>query len=555
MKAKSYISLAAFVVCAALNNLQAQTLIPENELDETRLYSLEEAAFVDADSVFGFAYANFDEGGPEDSASFISEEIFKFRNLQVLILNSCMAAHILDKIDRFPYLQSLTIANIGVDSIPQAFYNLKHLKLLSLSQFRDLNFDQNKLIGNNIHRLLLSDCEARCVKEEDCGFPYQAFPELTELFPGSDNGEYLSRIFELRKLKSLDLSSENFPEIPAGISKLINLEELLLSNNSNLEILPEEIGDLTKLKILNISGTSITVLPQSIGNLTNLGIFIAETTPLTELPETFGNLRRLKTLNVSSSNISALPVSFGKLDSLENLYLYSTYLGFVPEPILKLVNLQILDLSSCGITTIPSDFQNLKSMYTLYLDYNPIQTIAQGAFNLPSLITLYMSNCNFKKIPDEIGNLTNLGWLALANDSILEWNNALNKLSNLRSLDLSSNQLKSISEGISGLSSLTDINLSDNQLQSLPKNIIKLQSLYSLMFSGNKVAALPKGISKMTGLLYITAIGNKGIKFPKEIKKMVWLESIRLGKDDLKPNELAALIKLMGEEKVSISEY
>ena len=45
--------------------------------------------------------------------------------------------------------------------------------------------------------------------------------------------------------------------------------------------------------------------------MTYLGL---ENTQLTELPETIGNLRKLKTLNISNTKISALPDSIWTLE-------------------------------------------------------------------------------------------------------------------------------------------------------------------------------------------------------------------------------------------------
>jgi Leucine-rich repeat (LRR) protein len=51
-----------------------------------------------------------------------------------------------------------------------------------------------------------------------------------------------------------------------------NLERLMLGY-SNINSLPESIGNLTGLNILNLSDTQVTSLPESIGNLTNLQKF------------------------------------------------------------------------------------------------------------------------------------------------------------------------------------------------------------------------------------------------------------------------------------------
>ena len=58
--------------------------------------------------------------------------------------------------------------------------------------------------------------------------------------------------------------------LPASIGDLKNLNALYLNSNHTLENLPDEIGNLSSLKVLDISNTSISSLPSSIGRLQNL---------------------------------------------------------------------------------------------------------------------------------------------------------------------------------------------------------------------------------------------------------------------------------------------
>ena len=55
--------------------------------------------------------------------------------------------------------------------------------------------------------------------------------------------------------------------------------------------LPDSIGNLHKLKVLNISQQDITQLPNTITQLENLELLEARNVPLVALPENIGNFK------------------------------------------------------------------------------------------------------------------------------------------------------------------------------------------------------------------------------------------------------------------------
>ncbi len=76
-----------------------------------------------------------------------------------------------------------------------------------------------------------------------------------------------------------------------------NITSIDLSENMLTE-LPETIGNLTYLKLINISGNNLTKLPETIGNLANLVSLHLIDNHLTELPETIGNLTNLGCIDI-----------------------------------------------------------------------------------------------------------------------------------------------------------------------------------------------------------------------------------------------------------------
>jgi Leucine-rich repeat (LRR) protein len=89
--------------------------------------------------------------------------------------------------------------------------------------------------------------------------------------------------------------------------------------------LPDDIGNLEKLKSLNLQGSCLNELPESITKLTNLVELLAYGVGLQSLPENFGKLHGLKTLELKGNcDVLTLPASFIELTQLVDLSLPSS---------------------------------------------------------------------------------------------------------------------------------------------------------------------------------------------------------------------------------------
>ena len=154
-----------------------------------------------------------------------------------------------------------------------------------------------------------------------------------------------------------------FASLPSGIEYLKEVTELDLSECTNLESLPENIGNLTKLTTLNLScplglKMSLRELPESIGNLSNLtSLNLSGCESFVSLPSSIGNLSQLNTLDLTyCSSLESLPESIGNLSNLTSLHLGGcNYLESLPESVGNLSKLTLLDLSECwNVDHIPS---------------------------------------------------------------------------------------------------------------------------------------------------------------------------------------------------------
>lgn len=113
-----------------------------------------------------------------------------------------------------------------------------------------------------------------------------------------------------------------------SIEQIYCLETLYLSNQQ-LKSIPDEIGILINLTILNLSDNQLKSIPKEIGNLINLTILNLSNNQLTNIPEDIGNLTKLEILDLSENQLTIGDFQFlAKLINLELLNIFGN--GFTP---------------------------------------------------------------------------------------------------------------------------------------------------------------------------------------------------------------------------------
>lgn len=158
-----------------------------------------------------------------------------------------------------------------------------------------------------------------------------------------------------------DFSCANVSEIP-----LVECEALVAISDAN----PPGIGWLTsdtpcswdrvtcangQINFLGLEFRGLTSLPPEIGNLTNLAELDLSGNRLTSLPPEFGNLNSLIDLSLWENQLTSLPPEFGNLTNLIRLYLDENQLARLAPELNKLPQLQVLSIE--GYPLIPTALQ------------------------------------------------------------------------------------------------------------------------------------------------------------------------------------------------------
>ncbi|KRZ69443.1 Relaxin receptor 2 [Trichinella papuae] len=237
-----------------------------------------------------------------------------------------------------------------------------------------------------------------------------------------------------KQLMRLDLRRNLIHQIePAVFSSMINLHDLLLSNNKLTE-LQSSIFDNVDLSLRNLD-LSHNLL-ESIDN------------------SPFENLHLLLYLYLDDNPLKSITnTSFEGLSSLLELSMENTKLSFIPKDAFKsLEYLEVLSLRNNQLETVPQ-LSNLKKLNRLVLSGNPILRISTYAFH-----------CAFC-------TLNHLNTIAITDSPLLKWldpfafGSNISLKYNLKIVDFSNNSLQSLDKELLPWENVTEIRLANNSFR------------------------------------------------------------------------------------------
>ncbi|XP_044471364.1 receptor-like protein 13 [Mangifera indica] len=322
-----------------------------------------------------------------------------------------------------------------------------------------------------------------CIENEVAGFErLSKLRNLEELVLNYNqfNNSILSSLTDLSSLKYLDLSQNNLNGI-INIQGLSSLERLDLSHNNFNNNILSSLGGLSSLKSLSLMDVGLK------GSVDIEGLY---------------SLKNLEELNMGENNIDQFVNSKDHrgLTKLNILYLYDIETSdasvFVQSTLNSFPSLKILDLlyNNFNRTVIVRELHNLTNLEELWLDGSKLHiSFLQIVATISSLKHLSMEYCEFNGFSYDQGPIAFKNLESL----FMDWstlNNSFSKIfrpiTSLKQLLLSDCGLNGTlyDQGVCEMVHLQELDITDNNLWgTLPSCLANLTSLQQLYISSNQI--------------------------------------------------------------------
>ncbi|KAK9725081.1 hypothetical protein RND81_05G121200 [Saponaria officinalis] len=407
--------------------------------------------------------------------------------------------------DNIADMRNLTIVHLGgnllTGRIPPSIFNLSSLYGLVLAynlfegsippdmhlkppQMQILDISMNNLSGSfpilfmnltNLNYLGLSSCRfTGRVSLDFRQFQYLTVLELNDMNLRGDI-KFISTLANCSTLQNLELQGNKFTgslpktitnlsttlnyfnvqdnqiggDIPAGISNLINLHLLFMSNNDFTGTIPDKFGNLQTIEQIYLDSNKLTGrIPNSLGNLSRLSqLYLDDNKLHGSIPSNIGSCQSLLYLGLSNNNLNGtLPntlfresAQFVELDLSHNHIIGSLpqdisnqnkivkidvsenkFSGEIPNGLGKCSALQFFHIEGNSIHgTIPLSFSALSSLQTLDLSRNNLSGPVPTYFSKFPLVYLNLSYNNFEGSVPEKGIYANISAVSLVGNSKL----------------------------------------------------------------------------------------------------------------------------------------
>ncbi|KAL5739651.1 hypothetical protein ACOSQ2_028831 [Xanthoceras sorbifolium] len=303
------------------------------------------------------------------------------------------------------YLENLVTLNMPYSNVEQLWNGVQHLvnlKYINIRRSKHLTTCPDLSGAPNLERVNLEGCTS--LLELPSSILYLDKLDVMNL-KNCKSLISLPNCIPLKSLRELILSGcsklKMFPELPC------NMEKLYLDNTA-IEEVPSYIEHLCRLVILNLRKCSrLKSLSNSICKLKSLKyLYLSDCSELDKLPDDLGTLEFLVELEAKGTAIGELPSSIIHLNHLYTLSFEGCKgqerVGLLLPPSLGLNHLTYLNLTDCGITEIPNSLGCLSSLKRLYLQRNNFESLPASIINLSNLSCLYLSYCERLKCLPEL---------------------------------------------------------------------------------------------------------------------------------------------------------
>ncbi|MGJ7537847.1 MULTISPECIES: leucine-rich repeat-containing protein kinase family protein [unclassified Variovorax] len=185
------------------------------------------------------------------------------------------------------------------------------------------------------------------------------------------------RAGRLAGAKRIDLSC-GLTEFPRELFDLADSLEVLNLSGNALDMLPDDLNRLHRLRVLFCSDNQFITLPESIGRCHDLDIVGFKANQISVVPAA-ALPASLRWLILTDNQIEELPDSLGDCTRMQKLMLAGNRLRTLPQSMAALKQLELLRISANRFETLPAWLPSLPRLSWLACAGNPFDTQAEDA--------------------------------------------------------------------------------------------------------------------------------------------------------------------------------
>ncbi|XP_035660894.1 uncharacterized protein LOC118405498 [Branchiostoma floridae] len=247
----------------------------------------------------------------------VPAEVFDFTDIERLVLTNNKLNSIPEEIGQLQKLRTLKLDNNLLTQLAQAITTLPKLLYIDVSHNR-LETLPEGISRLQLHELHINNNEFKEIPEEVC-----SLRQLNTFSVGVNPLKCLpDKISQLTGLRKMSMNSCQFDEFPRQVLQLEGLEELYMGNwageGKPLPV-PEDIGRLKNLRVLDLQYSGLESIPDGVGELVQLRFLNIKGNMFTSVPEQIMNLSNIGKLDLSDNRISRLPLTLSRLATLKDM--------------------------------------------------------------------------------------------------------------------------------------------------------------------------------------------------------------------------------------------
>lgn len=335
--------------------------------------------------------------------------------------------------------------------------------------------------------------------------------------------EWAGVTVENGRVTQLRLADNNLRGLlPEILGQLTALRILDLTDNAVSGVFPRWIPSVATLEEVRLGGNQFTgAVPQNIGLLTNLRVLVADRNRLVgTLPQSLCSLASILEMNLNQNGITGeIPACLGTLARLQSLDLGQNALsGTIPPELADVTTLQSLYLHRNQLTgTIPASLGNATVATIIASEKNSAAqlTAANG------LRRLWLGGNKLTgEVPETLRSLTSLEEFLIDNNELTGESimRILPALPNLQTLDIGRNRFSgAVATELGSLRRLRFLSLRNNTFSgALPSSLGNLDSLQTLYMDSNSFSGtIPAQLGALRNLQTLGLSYNRFTSLPR----------------------------------------